>query len=181
MSEYKIALLRGINVGGKRKILMADLRALFEDLGFLEVKTYIQSGNVLFKSNTNKNNLSIGAAIAKAIEKKYTFDVPIVVLSVDELKEAVKINSYYTEDADINNLHLTFLSETPDNELLENILQLDYAPDVFDIKGRFVFLNILGKYHKTKLSNNLFEKKLKVSATTRNWKTVMKLLKLSEG
>ncbi|MEO1437816.1 MAG: DUF1697 domain-containing protein [Bacteroidota bacterium] len=175
----KIAILRGINVGGKRKILMADLRKLFEALSFTEVSTYIQSGNVFFNTSLSADNSAIADQIAAAIKAKYDFDVPVVVRTAAEIEAAIDRNPYLTEEVDIKQLYLTFLKETPSDENRKNTERYEYPPDEFTIIDQEVFLFIPGPSHKSKLSNNFFENKLKVQATTRNWKTVLKLLELS--
>jgi len=176
----KIAILRGINVGGKRKILMADLKLLFQNLGFSNISSYIQSGNVIFIDDNGLNDLDIAKQIEHAITAKYKFDVPVIIRSSKEIAKAVKKNSFYKKNAeDISQLHLTFLNEKPTKENLTKIESYNYEPDKFVIIGKEVFIFCAGKYHQSKLTNNFFEKKLKVSATTRNWKTVLKLVELS--
>lgn len=182
MTKY-ISILRGINVGGKRKILMADLKELYKSLGFENIISYIQSGNVIFESkkkNANDVADTFTKKIKEAIFEKYGFDVPVIIRSVEEIKSIVENHPFEEkEGVQIENLCLTFLSDIPSAENLEIINTYDYAPDLFQIIEDNVFLFIEGKYHKSKLTNNFFEKKLKVSATTRNWKTVNKLLELS--
>ena len=177
---YKfIAILRGINVGGKRKLPMAELRALFAEIGYEDIQTYIQSGNVIF--STQEIHLeSIAQSISEKIKERFEYDVPVIVRTIEEWKEVISLNSFLkTEDTDIEKLHLTFLAETPDSDHLEKIKSYDYSPDQFKIIGKHVFLSCEIPYHKTKLTNNFFESKLKVSATTRNWKTVLKLAELA--
>lgn len=185
MQKY-ISILRGINVGGKRKILMADLKALYEALGFKNPVTYIQSGNVIFETKAKAKNLSAEQAgnaltekIKKAISEKYGFDVPVIIRSVPEIQEIIKQNPFAKPDVDIKSLHLTFLGENPSEENLEKIKTYDYSPDQFEIIGNNAFVFCSTGYSKSKLTNQFFEKKLKVSATTRNWKTVNKLLTLA--
>ncbi len=175
----KIAVLRGINVGGKRRILMADLKLIFRELGCTDVATYIQSGNVIFKSQAESQELE--NRIAKAITETFGFDVPVIVRTSEELSESATRNPFYKTDTDINKLHLTFLKEKPSEENREHAETYIYEPDKFIIDRKDVFIFCEGKYHKTKLTNNFFEKKLKVGATTRNWKTVMKLIELSKN
>lgn len=177
----KIAILRGINVGGKRKILMADLKVMFESLGFTDIKTYIQSGNVIFNSPNKLSDNEISGLVEKVISEKYRFDVPVVVRSENELEQAIEKNPYYKrEKVDINRLHLTFLKETPSKENRLKTGSLNVAPDEFIIDDKNVFVFCEGKYHQSKLTNNYFESKLKVTATTRNWKTVLKLKELGK-
>lgn len=177
--EVKIAVLRGINVGGKRKILMLDLRGLFETLGFKDVKTYIQSGNVIFKSD--KQNDILVSEIKTSIKTNFNLDVPVIIKSLQDLEQIVANNPFsITKEEDIGKLHLTFLSEKPTEEKLKLIESYNSNSDKFRIKGKNVFIWCNGKYHQSKLTNNFFEKKLAVEATTRNWKTVLKLLALSK-
>ena len=178
--SQKIALLRGINVGGHRIIKMADLKMLITDLGFRDVTTYIQSGNILFKA-TDQTNETLAKQIKEGITAQFGFEVPVVVLDGEELEEAANQNPYLTAETDLSGLHLTLLSETPKTEKIADALNFEFTPDAFTIKDRFIYLNLKNAYHKTKLSNAFFEKKLGVEATTRNWKTVLKLVEMSNS
>ncbi len=177
--KKRIAILRGINVGGKRKLPMADLKALLTQLNFSNVITYIQSGNVVFDTEQDLSDEALSQLLEKDIANTFQLDVPVIIRSPEALKSAVETNPFL-KDADIAQLHLTFLSTEPANNLAQEIATIDFAPDQFHIQGNDVFIQCEGKYHQTKLSNTFFEKKLKVKATTRNWKTVMKLLELSQ-
>ena len=176
----KIALLRGINVGGKRKILMADLRSMFEEMGFSNIKTYIQSGNVVFHAKADINHLELSQKIERAIAEHFGFEVPVIVRTAKELEKSINQNPFYKSNIAINHLYVTFLSEEPTKENKEQIVSFNCEPDKFVIEDKDVFIYYEGKSHKSKLTNNFFEKKLKVNATTRNWKTVLKLLELSK-
>ena len=174
----KIAILRGINVGGNRLILMADLKLLFEGLGFSNITTYIQSGNVLFNSNIENDVLA--DEIEQAIKTTFGFDVPVIIRSPKELEKAIEANPFYDAHTDVNKLHLTFLKEQPPAENQQQIEPYTYEPDKFVIDGKEVFIFCENKYHESKLTNAFFEKKLQVGATTRNWKTVLKLMELAK-
>jgi len=177
----KIAILRGINVGGKRKILMKDLRVLFEKLDYTTVSTYIQSGNVFFESDSALTDLEIASQVEQAITNQYGFDVPVIIRSSKEIAKVANNNPFLQQkETDITQLHLTFLKELPTSENLSKINAYNYEPDQFVMEGKNAFIFCEGKYHKSKLTNSFFEKKLKVTATTRNWKTVLKLLELSQ-
>ena len=178
--DKRIAILRGINVGGNRKILMSDLKDLFLTLGFTNVETYIQSGNIVFNSPNGLADVEIESKIEQAIFNKYGFDVPTVVRSVNQLEQAIAKNPFYKEENDIEQLHLTFLKEKPAEAKLKGIAEFNYEPDDFFIDDMHIYIFCNGKYHQSKLTNNFFESKLKVSATTRNWKTVLKLLELGK-
>ena len=174
----KIAILRGINVGGKRRILMNDLKALCEQLELEQIQTYIQSGNLIF--NSYKENTDLEGILEKSILERFGFDVPVIVRTLKELETSISRNPFFDKNADIDHLHLTFLKKKPEKENLEKIKSCNYEPERFKIEENDVFIFCEGKYHKSKLSNNFFEKKLKVGATTRNWKTVLKLLDLGK-
>ena len=172
-----ISILRGINVSGQKKILMADLKALYESLKFKEVITYIQSGNVIFKSDGKLSDLDLAKKIEAVIYKKYDFKVPVIIRNVEEIRKVISINPFLKEKSiNIDRLFVTFLSEIPGQLNLENIKKIDYSPDRFTVIDKEVFLYVPGSYGETKLSNNFFESKLKVTATTRNWKTINQLL-----
>ena len=175
-----ISILRGINVSGQKKILMADLKALYESLHFKEVATYIQSGNVIFKSDAKLSDVQLAKKIEKAIDAKYNFEVPVIIRSMEEWEKAISQNPFIKEKKiDLKKLHITFLLEVPSKENVESIKSTDFLPDKFIIKGKEIYLHIPESYGETKLSNNFFENKLKIRATTRNWNTVNKLFEMA--
>lgn len=179
--DKKIAILRGINVGGKRKILMVDLKSLFEEIGYSEISTYIQSGNVIFTSADKSDEKEMANRIEKAIEEKFGFEVPVIVRTAKDLQKTLSNNPYYKDgEMDISPLHITFLAQNPSGESLDKIKTFDFPPDKYTIEGKDVFIYCEGKYHQSRLTNNFFENKLKVKATTRNLKTVKKLCELSQ-
>lgn len=180
MKKY-ISILRGINVGGKRKILMKDLKELYQNLGFSDVETYIQSGNVIFNSDSDRNEIS--DRIEKAILEKYAFEVPVIIRTKEELLNIQSSNPFIKLEEDkenlINNLHLTFLESIPTTENIEKAKEIESkTTDRFKITENNIFIFCEGKYHTSKLTNNFLEKKLKTKATTRNWKTIEKLTEL---
>jgi uncharacterized protein (DUF1697 family) len=173
-----LAMLRGINVSGQKKVPMADLRAMFEDMKFKNVQTYIQSGNVLFESkDTDETGLS--KKISKKILDVFGFEVPVVVLNKKYLETVVK-NNPFLKEKNINEerLYYTFLAEEPSKEMLAKIKIPDGTTDRFEIIGKTAYLYCPGGYGETKLSNNFFEAKLKVRATTRNLRTTNILLEM---
>jgi uncharacterized protein (DUF1697 family) len=179
MPKY-ISLLRGINVGGNRKILMADLKILYSRLGFQNIATYIQSGNVVFET-TAADTEQIAQSIAQAIQTQYGFDVPTMVIAAADMHKIAAENPFLAADSDtpIERLHVTFLAKAPAEAALQKIATYHYAPDIFSIKNQAAYI-ACEKYNETKLSNAFFEKQLGVNATTRNWKTVLQLVALSE-
>lgn len=173
-----IALLRGINVSGHKKILMADLRDLLSD--FNNVQTYIQSGNIIFDSNKRSKAL-FEKHIFEVIFKNYGFEVPVIVKTTEEWLFAFENNPFLKDNTiDTKQLYVTFLSETPTKENVKVMEQLTYSPDIFIIQNDLVYSWYPNGAGRSKMTINVFEKKLKVSATSRNWNTVTKLLALSK-
>lgn len=179
MQTY-ISMLRGINVSGQKMIKMDALRQMYELLNFSNVRTYIQSGNVVFQS-PNTNCLNVEQAIAQQIKQTFGFEVPVMVKTLSELK-TVATNNPFVEDRheDISKLHVTFLSQQAQQNYLEKLNTTQYAPDEFVIIANTIYLFCPNGYGKTKLTNNFFETKLKLLATTRNWKTVNELVNIAE-
>lgn len=182
-SKYKmethIALLRGINVSGQKKIIMADLKVLFEQLGFHNIITYIQSGNVVFKSN-KMVHYDLEEKIKQGISETFGFEVPVLVLTKKALEKITETNPFINEqEIEREKIYYVLLKESPD-QLLANALQKEtHSNEKFEITNTCVYLACLMGYGKSKCNNNFFEKKLKVSATTRNHKTIEKLLALA--
>lgn len=173
-----IALLRGINVSGQKLIKMTDLKELFEAQGFQNVQTYIQSGNVIFYSK-EKSIEKLENVIQTAIRKKFGFDVGILVITPDKIGYVLKNNPFIKKKKEIDRLYVTFLSKQPSAENIKKFSSIDYSPEEYEIEEQLVYLYVPNGYGKAKLNNNLFENKLKVEATTRNWKTINKLWELS--
>ena len=171
-----VSLLRGINVSGQKKIKMADLKVLYENLGLANVITYIQSGNVIFESGNSADDLI--KQIETAIQKEYGFDVSIQVIALEDLIRIASENPFLPAD-DISKLHLTLLETKPDENLVKNIVSDPKSDDEFKVIGKAIYLKCPNGYGRTKLTNTFFESKLKIKATTRNWKTVLKLVELS--
>ena len=137
---------------------------------------------MVFRTDTKISNLELAKKIENAIFKKYNFEVPVIIRSLEALEKIVTQNPFLkNKDFNTEKLHVTFLSETPLPANVKNIKITDYSPDKFIVIESEVFLHCPESYGETKLSNNFFEKKLKVSATTRNWKTVNKLLEIANN
>ena len=119
--------------------------------------------------------------LEKAITEKFGFDVPVIVRTEKELEVSINNNPFFDKGADIKKLHLTFLKEKPNKENVDKTLAYNYEPDAFKIIDKDTFIFCSGKYHESKLTNNFLEKQLNVGATTRNWKTVMKLSELNKN
>ncbi len=178
MKTY-ISILRGINVGGQRIIKMDALKALYQELGFKNIDTYIQSGNVIFQ-HTNSNEVELKNLIQDKIKTAFDFDVPVIVLSAIKLKSIIS-NNPFANDSDKNAayIHITFLAEQPEYFDPVNILSKKSDSEEIHLTQDAIYLYCPNGYGKTKLTNNFIESKLKVQATTRNWKTSLKLQDMS--
>lgn len=178
MQTY-IAILRGINVSGTKKIKMDDLRARLTDFGFEKVRTYIQSGNIVFDYKATQP-LDLGKLLQQKIRDDYGYEVPVVVTGAEELKQVIDNNPFLKDrNQDPAKLHVTFLAESPADENINKIDDSGFLPDEFKIINKSIYLFCPNGYGRTKLTNNFFESKLKVTATTRNWKTVQALLNMA--
>ena len=174
MKTY-IALLRGINVSGQKKILMADLRTLLEKAGLQNIKTYIQSGNVIFSSSEKKE--TVATIIFEAIQKKYGWEVPVLVFTSTELK-SVFDNCPFSEKKKEKS-YFILLKSKPTTESIIETSKLSTPEEEFVITNSCVYIYYDLGAGKAKLGTNLFERKLKVKATARNYRTMKKLLELS--
>lgn len=178
MKTY-ISILRGINVSGHRIIKMDALKNLFEHLDFQHIKTFIQSGNIVYQSKTG-NPALLNKKIKKAIEERFGFDVPVITLSWQDMKYIITENPFIKNPAiDPTKLHISFLAEKPSAALAKDLLSNRFPPDAFHLKNNVVYLFCPDGYSNCKLTNGYLETKLKVSATTRNWKTSNQLLQIA--
>lgn len=182
MANYTfIALLRGINVSGYNKIQMTELKQLFMEMGFKNVTTYIQSGNVVFQTNIAEID-KIEQQIINSIKQTFGYMVQVIVLSKKSLETIYTSNPFLLEpNIDITKLHVTLLSNKPNEKDIIPLKTLSKNEDTFIIVDKTIYLYCPNGYGKTILNNNLFEKKLKISATTRNWNTISKLVELSNS
>ncbi len=175
-----ISILRGINVSGQKMIKMDVLKQLYTDLGFKSVSTYIQSGNVIFQYKKTKEQ-DLAQKIIKEIKKQLGFDVPVLVKEHSEVKDIIKKNPFIKDQSkDPAFLHVKFLADTPLAADVTKIVATTYLPDEFKIIDTAVYLYCPNGYGNTKLTNTFLEKKLNVSATTRNWKTTNELVNMAE-
>ena len=179
MSETYIALLRGINVGGKNKLPMKDLAALFTERGCTAVQTYIQSGNVIFQASPEVA-ASLSVQIPALIAKRFGLHVPVVLRTAVQLAEAFHNNPFLAQGLPAETLHVMFLADLPSSEQVAALDTNRSVPDAFIVQGRDVFLYLPGGVADTKLTNAYFDAKLATVSTSRNWKTVTKLLAMMQ-
>ncbi|GLU43591.1 DUF1697 domain-containing protein [Allomuricauda sp. NBRC 101325] len=177
MESVFVALLRGINVSGQKKIKMADLRVVLEGMGLQNVQTYIQSGNVVFES-VELDKLWLEQTIFAAIKQHYGFEVPTLILKSNEIESIISANPFLGKEEE-NKFYFVLLKQKPDPNLVLEFNQLQFEQEDFHVSDYCVYLLCKNGYGNAKLNNNLIEKKLKVEATTRNLKTMQKLLEMT--
>lgn len=173
-----VALLRGVNVGG-RTLRMQQLRDLFAALGYLDVATYIQTGNVLFRADRDDRQ-TMADEIRAAIDAAIGHRVTVVLRTPLDLERVIAANPYADRDA-TKALYVTFLAHPPDAELLGRLDAAAGHPDEFRVVDREVYVWCPSGYGRTTLSNDFFERRLNVAATTRNWRTVTTLAAMAGG
>lgn len=176
MTTY-VALLRGINVGGHHKVPMADLRAAFETYGATEVSTYIQSGNVAFKSDTPEAELV--PALSKLLSDQFGFPIPIVIRDGAELATVANAHPLAHLDVEEKLLHVVFLAEAPSAESLASFDLTPYAPDELVVVEREAYVAYPAGSGRSKLTLDVIQRGLGTTGTARNWRTVQKLLDLT--
>jgi uncharacterized protein (DUF1697 family) len=174
-----VGLLRGINLGARNRVAMADLRALVEDLGGEDVQTYVQSGNVVFGSDLAPANLE--QALAERISRALGLDIAVLVRTGAQVASLVAGNPFLASGAEPAALHVTFLASAPDRDLGKRLGERDFAPDELRVARSEVYLHCPKGYGRSKLSNAYIEKQLAVPATTRNWRTVTALAELGKS
>ena len=172
-----IALLRGINIGGNNKLPMKDLSALLTGMGLREVQTYIQSGNVVFRSAA-KDRMALAAKISAAIKTQHGFAPRVWLLTVEELREAMANNPYPEAEAVPTSLHLLFLAEVPPQPKLKEMDALKTSSERYTLTDKMFYLHAPDGVGRSKLAASA-EKLLGVAATGRNWNTVCKLAEMA--
>lgn len=174
-----ISLLRGINVGGQRNVPMAELREVYSAAGLRKVKTYIQSGNVIFESPETEE-AALVSGLEGQIAASFGFPVSVVIRNLEEWRRLARRHPF-SEGADPAHLHVACLAEEPGANAVRDLAAVDARGDRFKVVGREVYLHCPNGMARTKLNNATLERKLGTAATMRNWKTVGKLLELGEA
>jgi uncharacterized protein (DUF1697 family) len=170
-----VALLRGINVGGKRPIPMKELAAIFVDAGCRDVRTYIQSGNVVYSASAAVAK-RVASTVAGAISARFGFDVPVVTRTARELGAVVANNPFLKRGEDSRALHVGFLMDRPARARIAALDPDRSSPDEFAVHGAEVYLFFPNGVARTKLTAQYFDSTLGTTITVRNWNTVQKLL-----
>ena len=175
-----VALLRAVNVGGTGIIKMADLRAICEGIGFRNVKTLLQSGNVVF--DAKGSDKAVAKKLADAIDASHGFRPAIIVRTADEIADAMKRNPFRAEEkSDPSHVLIAFMAETPTSGARHRIAAIKVGTERLHLGGRELYVHYASGQGKSKVTNAVLERALGVSGTARNWNTVGKLLTLARS
>jgi uncharacterized protein (DUF1697 family) len=169
-----VAMLRGINVGGKNKLPMDELVQIFEAAGCRNVRTYIQSGNVVFEASRTLAR-KVPAAVQAGIASRRGYDIPVVLRTSAEMRRVVEANPFPAAESEPRLLHVVFLAAKPTAERVRKLDPGRSAPDEFELCGREIYLHCPGGMARTKFTNAYFDSRLATVSTARNWATVLKL------
>jgi uncharacterized protein (DUF1697 family) len=175
MTKY-VALLRGINVGGKNSLPMQGLRDILATLGCADVQTYIQSGNAVFRCADDR--ILLGDTLAAAVAKQFGFTPTVLLLSVADYRSILEANPFPAAIDDPKSLHVSFLAATPPEPDLQMLETLKSPTERFELLDKAFYLHAPDGIGRSKLAARV-EKCLGVQATGRNWRTASKLAELA--
>lgn len=179
--EAYVALLRGINVSGHRIIKMAELKNALSHPELLELQTYLQSGNLVFKSESS-NCKTLEGIITRTVKKDFGFDIQVKVFKKKQFQKAFVDNPFLDQHhIDTKQLYYIHLMDAPDPEVFDVLANDEKYPEQLSLIGNVIYVNYFNGYGKSKLHGNIIEKKLKVSATARNYNTMKKLSDMLEA
>jgi len=172
-----VALLRGINVGGKNKLPMRDLAAMFTEIGCTDVQTYIQSGNVVCSAAPGRAK-ELPDLVSRRMADRFGYRVPVVLRTADEFRRVAAGNPFLKAGADAALLHVAFLADLPAPRDVAALDPKRSPGDSFKVRGREIYLCLRSGVAGTKLTNAYFDSKLGTTSTLRNWRTVLKLTEI---
>lgn len=176
MDTY-VVLLRGINVSGQKKIKMADLRELLQRNGLPNVKTYIQSGNLVVRSGVSEK--AVAELVGECIEEAYGFQVSVMAFNLNKWNRIIRENPFQGDTLEPKGSYFVLLSTPPDPKWVSVLEEETYPHEEFKITPNCVYLHCKQGYGRAKCNNNFFEKRLQVQATTRNLNTMERLQELA--
>lgn len=174
-----VSMLRGVNLGPHNRVKMDALRALYESLGFKDVQTYVQSGNVAFRTDV-RDLARLARQIEDAIEKQFGFRTDVILRTTAEIRKAIAKNPFAGRNLEPNKFLVTFLAGDPDAEARKKVMQIKTDPEELRIEGRELYMYFPNGMARPKLTWSQVAAKLKTSGTGRNWTTVQALLEMAE-
>jgi uncharacterized protein (DUF1697 family) len=175
-----VSLFRAINVGGHSQVKMAELTELHRTIGLANVRTYLQTGNVVFETDRNDSTL-LASEIAQGFEQKFGFATEVMVRNVSELRQLTTLNPFNQPERESKWVVVMFLSVSPEARAKKELLEVYKGPEEMHFVDKELFIYYPEGIGRSKLSNNYIEKKIKAMGTGRNWNTVMKLLEMTQG
>jgi uncharacterized protein (DUF1697 family) len=177
MAATHLALLRGVNVGGRNKLAMKELAGIFREFGCHDVSTFIQSGNVIFGAAPEVAS-TVAAQVAARIADRFGYRTPVILRTAGELAAAVAANPFVGSGCSEDELHVYFLAGPPAPSRVARLDPDRSPPDRFEVRGREVYLRLPAGMARTKLTNAYFDAQLATTSTGRNWRTTARLLEL---
>jgi uncharacterized protein (DUF1697 family) len=180
MPETYVALLRGINVGGKNKLPMKDLSAMFVEAKCADVRHYIQSGNIIFCASSGVV-AQLHRLIAARIAKRFGYKTPVILRTAEQIGAVMRANPFLEAGAPEAELHVAFLADSPAKGRIQDLDPNRSPPDTFEVRGQEIYLRLPNGMARSKLTNAYFDSKLATTSTMRNWRTVTKLFELMGG
>lgn len=177
MSATYVALLRGINVGGKNKLPMSDLRDMFTEVGCRDARSYIQSGNVIFRADPAVV-ASLAGSVTARIAERFGYRVPVLLRTADEIGAVIRHNPFLAAGAAEETLHVVFLADRPSTRSVASLDPDRSPPDAYTVHGREIYLHLPNGAARTKLTTAYFDTNLATTSTVRNWRTVVTLFAL---
>jgi uncharacterized protein (DUF1697 family) len=179
MAHVQLALLRGVNVGGKNKLPMRDLAGMFEDAGCVNVRTFLQSGNVVFAASS-RVSARLAGVIASKISERFGYRTPVILRTAEQLRDVVSNNPFLQAGIGKDFLHVMFLADRPGPAKMAALDPDRSPPDAFVVRGQEIYLQLPNGMARSKLTNAWFDSKLTTTSTCRNWRTVIGLLEMME-
>ncbi len=167
-------------MAGHNRIKMSDLADLYLKLGLKDPETYIQSGNVIFNDQFDRDQSGIEQTIFEGIKERLGLSIPVMIRSVKEMKDIISNNPFTGDNIDITKLAVIFLTGKPSDLQISKVKNIEYPPDRFSIIGREIFIYCPNGFGRTKIYTGFFESKMKVTGTGRNWNSVNTLLEIAE-
>lgn len=168
-------------MAGHNSIKMTELALLYENMGFKNVVTHIQSGNVVFKTEKALTESAMALKIEVEIRRRFNYDIPVMIRTSFELRQIISSNPFLNEqNFDPSKMAVLFLHDKPADSQIQKVSDVSYPPDKFAIIEREIFIYCPNGFGKTKLYTNFFEKKMEVTGTARNWKTITTILHIAE-
>jgi uncharacterized protein (DUF1697 family) len=180
MSETYLALLRGINVGGKNKLAMKALVEIFIGAGCEDVRTYIQSGNVIFRASPGVAT-RLPSQITLQIATSFGYRTPVILRTTEQLRDVIANNPFLEAGVAEETLHVMFLADPPSPVSVDKLDRNRSLSDAFILRGQEIYLQLPNGVAGSKLTNSYFDSKLSTTSTGRNWRTVTKLMDLMGG